>query len=130
MMCRWVAAMCAALAVGAVSGQLAAEPVRVSSRIEAVTVFPSGAEVVRTSHVRIAPDTRVVVFSDMPAEAIPGSIRVDGKAAGMTCAPRSQAADRGGVIEIGGVMVSSSASDLIDEPSVHQTSPGRERIAT
>lgn len=36
----------------------------------------------RTSHVRIVPDTRVVVFSDMPAEAIPGSIRVDGKAAG------------------------------------------------
>lgn len=74
-----------ALVLGAVptlSGVRAAEPVSLTSRIEAVTVFPSGAEVVRTGRVRIAPDTGAVVFTDLPPEAIPGSIRVDGKAAG------------------------------------------------
>ncbi len=81
MICRTVAGIGIALAVGVVS-PLAAEPVAVPSRVEAVTVFPSGAEVVRTAHVRIATDTQAVVFSDLPAEAIPGSIRVDGKSAG------------------------------------------------
>ena len=59
-----------------------AEPVTVTSRIDAVTVFPSGAEVVRIGKARISPQTEAVVFSDLPPEALPGSIRVDGKSAG------------------------------------------------
>lgn len=82
MICRAVAAVGAVLVVSAAPGLLAAEPVTVTSRIEAVTVFPSGAEVVRMGRVRIAGDTEAVVFTDLPGEAIAGSIRVDGKAAG------------------------------------------------
>ncbi len=59
-----------------------AEPVTVTSRVDAVTVFPSGAEVVRIGKARIGPQTEAVVFSDLPPEALPGSIRVDGKSAG------------------------------------------------
>lgn len=82
MICRTVAAVGATLLLGAASVPLSAESVAVTSRIEAVTVFPSGAEVVRTGRVRIAADTQSVVFADLPAEAIPGSIRVDGKSSG------------------------------------------------
>ncbi|MFV0368713.1 MAG: mucoidy inhibitor MuiA family protein [Hyphomicrobiaceae bacterium] len=59
-----------------------AEPVTVTSQIEAVTVFPSGAEIMRTGKARINLQTGAVVFSDLPPETIPGSIRVDGKSAG------------------------------------------------
>lgn len=73
-----------AVALGLVGGSVgvAAQSAVVTSKIEAVTVFPSGAEVVRTGRVRIAPETGAVVFRDLPAEAVAGSIRVDGKAAG------------------------------------------------
>jgi len=79
---RIVAAVGVVLAMAHASMALAGEPVTVSSRIEVVTVFPSGAEVVRMGRVQIGIDTQAVVFSDLPAEAIPGSIRVDGKSAG------------------------------------------------
>lgn len=53
-----------------------------SSAIEAVTVFPSGAEVTRAAKVKLVAGEGRIVFPDLPAQAIPGSIRVEGKSAG------------------------------------------------
>ena len=53
-----------------------------SSRIDAVTVYPSGAEVTRIGRVTIERGEHVVLFSDLPAQALSGSLRVEGKATG------------------------------------------------
>ena len=52
------------------------------SKVEAVTVFLSGAEVTRTAKVKLDKGEHTIVFSDVPAVAVPGSIRVEGKATG------------------------------------------------
>ena len=52
------------------------------SKIEAVTVFPSGAEVARAAKVTLEKGEHTIVFQDVAAEAVPGSIRVEGKATG------------------------------------------------
>jgi uncharacterized protein (TIGR02231 family) len=57
-----------------------ADEVPASSRVDAVTVFLSGAEVTRTARLSLAKGEHTLVFSDLPVEAVPGSIRVDGKA--------------------------------------------------
>ena len=54
----------------------------VPSKVEAVTVFLSGAEVTRTAKVKLDKGEHTIVFSDVPAGAVPGSIRVEGKATG------------------------------------------------
>lgn len=61
------------------SGIAAADTISSPSRIEAVTVFPAGAEVVRTARVTFPKGTHKLVFDHLPAEAVAGSIRVDGK---------------------------------------------------
>lgn len=71
----------ATLAIGFVHSATAAE-IPAASRIEAATVFLSGAEVTRTSKVKIDKGEHVVVFSDLAAETVTGSIRVEGKADG------------------------------------------------
>src|SRR5262245_32801414 len=53
-----------------------------TSRIDAVTVFPSGAEVTRVGKVRVEAGDNVILFTDLPARAIHSSIRVEGKATG------------------------------------------------
>lgn len=53
-----------------------------TSQIEAVTVFPSGAEIVRVAKVKLDGGEHVVVFSDLAAMALASSIRVEGKATG------------------------------------------------
>jgi uncharacterized protein (TIGR02231 family) len=53
-----------------------------TSRIEAVTVYPAGAEVTRTGRMAIENGEHVVLFTDLPAQAVPGSIRVEGRATG------------------------------------------------
>ena len=53
-----------------------------SSKIESVTVFPSGAEVLRVAKLKIEKGEHVVVVNDIAASAVPGSIRVEGKATG------------------------------------------------
>ena len=63
--------------VGAAAAELAA-----TSRIDQVTVFPSGAEVTRMARVKLDAGEHTVVLSDLPAQAVAGSIRVDGKATG------------------------------------------------
>jgi uncharacterized protein (TIGR02231 family) len=66
-----------ALAVGA-----QAADVKATSRIDAVTVFPTGAELTRVGKVRLEAGDHVLMFADLPARAIPSSIRVEGKATG------------------------------------------------
>ncbi|HJU31508.1 MAG TPA: mucoidy inhibitor MuiA family protein, partial [Hyphomicrobiaceae bacterium] len=56
--------------------------VKGTSRIDAVTVFPSGAEITRASRVRLEPGDHVILLTDLPARAIHSSIRVEGKASG------------------------------------------------
>jgi uncharacterized protein (TIGR02231 family) len=62
-----------------VSGAYAAD-VKGTSRIDAVIVFPSGAELTRVGKVRLEGGDHVILFADLPARAIPSSIRVEGKA--------------------------------------------------
>ncbi len=59
-----------------------AADIAASSRIDAVTVFPHGAEVTRRAHVKVPAGEQTLVFADLPASAIAGSIRVEGQATG------------------------------------------------
>src|SRR5262245_33996036 len=81
---KWGSIMRITLAVAAVAFSLAApcvaEEIPATSRVDAVTVFLSGAEVTRTARLSLPKGEHVIVFSDLPVEAVPGSIRVDGKA--------------------------------------------------
>jgi uncharacterized protein (TIGR02231 family) len=72
-----VAAAFVILAVPAMAAE-----VKGPSAISNVTVFPSGAEVTRVTRVRIAEGDHVVLLTDLPAQAVPGSIRVEGKSSG------------------------------------------------
>ena len=68
-------------AIGLSSGAAAADVPAVSA-IDTVTVFPSGAEITRIAKVKLVPGEQRIVLPDLPAQAIPGSIRVEGKSAG------------------------------------------------
>lgn len=59
-----------------------ADDIPVTSRVDAVTVFPRGAEVSRVAKVKIEKGMHTVVLSDVPADAEPSSIRVEGLATG------------------------------------------------
>lgn len=72
-----VAAAFVILAVPATAAE-----VKGTSAISGVMVFPSGAEVTRVARVRIAEGDHVVLLTDLPAQAVPGSIRVEGKSSG------------------------------------------------
>ena len=52
------------------------------SRVDAVTVFLTGAEVTRVAKVKIDKGEQTIIFNDIPASAVVGSIRVEGKATG------------------------------------------------
>jgi uncharacterized protein (TIGR02231 family) len=60
---------------------LAAE-VPATSTVDNVTVFLSGAEVTRIAKVHIDKGEHTIVIGDVPASAVPGSVRVEGKATG------------------------------------------------
>ncbi len=70
----------AAIALLAVPSQAA--EITATSKIGAVTVFPSGAEVSRTAKVKLEKGEHTLIIQDVSAEAVPGSIRVEGKATG------------------------------------------------
>jgi uncharacterized protein (TIGR02231 family) len=73
--------LCVALSFSlALVGAAAAADVKGSSRIDAVTVYPSGAEITRTARVKLEKGEHTLLFSDLPAEAVAASIRVEGKA--------------------------------------------------
>jgi hypothetical protein len=63
------------------AGAMSAE-IKAASRIDAVTVYPSGAEVTRVGQVKIERGEHVLLFTDLPAQAVAGSIRVEGRATG------------------------------------------------
>lgn len=52
------------------------------SKVDHVTVFMQGAEVTRIAKTKLEKGEHVIVFTDVPAGAVPGSIRVEGKATG------------------------------------------------
>ncbi len=72
----------AGVLVSLLAGSVAAEDVPATSRVDAVTVFLSGAEVTRAAKLNLEKGDHTIVFSDLPAETVAGSIRVDGKATG------------------------------------------------
>ncbi|MBY0561738.1 mucoidy inhibitor MuiA family protein [Hyphomicrobium sp.] len=59
-----------------------AADVPATSAIDDVTVFLSGAEVTRIVKVHIERGEHTIVIGDVPASAVPGSVRVEGKATG------------------------------------------------
>ena len=62
------------------AGAAVAAEVKGTSRIDAVTVYPAGAEIVRTARVKLEKGDHTLLFADLPAEAVAASIRVEGKA--------------------------------------------------
>jgi uncharacterized protein (TIGR02231 family) len=64
------------------AGYARAAEVEAASRIDAVTVFPMGAEVVRVAKVQLEKGDHIIIFQDLPAGAVEGSIRVEGTASG------------------------------------------------
>lgn len=59
-----------------------AADIAAQSRIEAVTVFPQGAEVTRIAEAKIAPGEHTLVFEGLPAELSPETLRVEGMGGG------------------------------------------------
>src|SRR5262245_26266041 len=70
----------AVLVLPALVASAHAADIKATSRIDAVIVFPTGAEVTRLGKVRLEAGDHVVLFADLPARAIASSIRVEGKA--------------------------------------------------
>ncbi len=54
----------------------------IQSKIVRVQVFPSGAEITRVAKTKLDTGDHTIVLGDLPAQAIPGSIRVEGNATG------------------------------------------------
>jgi uncharacterized protein (TIGR02231 family) len=76
---RIFVAVAAVIAISLAAEVRAAE-VPATSRVDAVMVFLSGAEVARNARLELEQGAHTIVFDELPAEAVPGSIRVDGKA--------------------------------------------------
>jgi len=72
----------AAVLVAAQSLSVHAADVPATSAVDAVTVFLSGAEVTRLAKVKLDKGESTIILGDVPASAVPGSIRVEGKATG------------------------------------------------
>jgi uncharacterized protein (TIGR02231 family) len=70
------AAVC--LSIGAAAGA----DLTAASMVDTVTVYPSGAEVARSATVKLDRGDAAIVFPDLPATAVPSSIRVEGQASG------------------------------------------------
>ncbi len=77
---RWLVLTAAVVAMTTVP--LCAAEIAGTSAISAVTVFSRGAEVTRTAQLKIAQGEHVVIFKDLPAQAIDGSIRIEGRSTG------------------------------------------------
>ncbi len=55
---------------------------KANSRIDAVTVFPSGAEVTRMAEQQLAAGEHTLVFENLPGDLMPETIRVEGTSSG------------------------------------------------
>ncbi|MEZ5774880.1 MAG: mucoidy inhibitor MuiA family protein [Hyphomicrobiaceae bacterium] len=71
-----------ALAIVCCAQPALAETIRTNSTLDAVTVYPQGAEVTRVANVKIPAGAHSVVLKDLPAALVPDSIRVQGEATG------------------------------------------------
>jgi uncharacterized protein (TIGR02231 family) len=76
-----LSASLAAIAGLTVTSADAAE-VKATSTVDAVTVYPSGAEVARLARVKLDRGEHVILLEDLPAQAVGQSIRVEGRATG------------------------------------------------
>ena len=65
------------------TASIMAADISATSRIDAVTVYPLVAEVTRIGRVTMERGEHAILFTDLPAQAVSGSIRVEGKATGM-----------------------------------------------
>ena len=74
--------VCLGFILAALSVPVHAADVALSSRISAVTVFPSGAEVSRVGVINVQQGQHTLVINDLPAETISDSIRVTARATG------------------------------------------------
>jgi uncharacterized protein (TIGR02231 family) len=64
------------------TASIMAADISATSRIDAVTIYPIGAEVMRVGRVTMERGEHAILFTDLPAQAVSGSIRVEGKATG------------------------------------------------
>ncbi len=69
-----------ALFLAAAAATTQAADISAASRIDSVTVYPSGAEVTRRGSVELPAGETTLVFPDLPAEAVPGSVRFEAEA--------------------------------------------------
>ncbi|NJM34224.1 MAG: DUF4140 domain-containing protein [Rhodomicrobium sp.] len=60
-----------------------AAEIALTSRVDAVTVFPRGAEIARLAPLTAAAGSHVLILSDLPAELDENSIRVEGEASAL-----------------------------------------------
>ncbi|MGF1651090.1 MAG: mucoidy inhibitor MuiA family protein [Hyphomicrobiaceae bacterium] len=72
----------AALAVAAPAAPAFADTITAQSKVVAVTVFPSGAEVTREVQLTIPAGDHTVDFDDLPVDVITTSLRLEGSATG------------------------------------------------
>jgi uncharacterized protein (TIGR02231 family) len=69
-------------AIGLGGGAASAADVTANSVIDAVTVFPSGAEITRTVKIKLPAGEHRVLLPDLPAQTIGNSVRIEGKGTG------------------------------------------------
>lgn len=79
---RVIAAAAIYLSIAGFHSAVLADDLKAKSAIDAVMVFPAGAEITRTAKVNLPEGETTLLFEDLPAETVPGSIRVEGQAAG------------------------------------------------
>jgi len=102
-------ALFAALAASTFLSPVSAAEIEALSKIDAVTVYPRGAEITRTATATIAAGDHTLVLDELPGEIDPQSIRVEGSA--------------GAAVEIGSV-----DSRLVHVTGEAETAPLRRQI--
>lgn len=70
------------LLAGTMASPVLADTISAQSKVDAVTVFPSGAEVTRVATASLAAGEHALVFDGLPGDLNPDTIRVEGDALG------------------------------------------------
>ena len=68
----------AAFLLSASSGVVFAQDIQAQSHIDSVTIYPQGADIVRLAKADLVAGEDAVIFSELPADVDPQSIRVEG----------------------------------------------------
>ena len=71
----------AAFLLSASSGVVFAQDIQAQSHIDSVTIYPQGADIVRLAKTDLVAGEDMVIFSELPADVDPQSIRVEGSGA-------------------------------------------------